>query len=126
MMHSKLKVLIVEDSTLILERMNSLLSEMECISEILRSENGIHALSLVEESRPDIILLDINPPGKSGISILKEIKSKMDTKVIMLTNYSDKYYRKLCFDMGADHFLDKSTEFDRIPDLIHEIYLSAS
>jgi len=125
-MSSKLKILIVEDSSLILERVNSLLHEMDCISEVFSSENGIKAVEMVEECNPDLVLLDINLPGKSGISILQEIKSRLNTKVVMLTNYSDSYYRTLCDEIGADHFLDKSTEFEQIPEIIKELCLKTS
>jgi two-component system chemotaxis response regulator CheY len=119
-----LRILIVEDSALILERMDNMLSELDCISEVLKSENGIDALTSVYEKKPDVILLDINLPGKSGISILKEIKSQSLVKVVMLTNYSDQYYRTLCAELGADHFLDKSTEFEKIPALLKSIHTS--
>jgi two-component system chemotaxis response regulator CheY len=117
-----LKILIVEDSTLILERMNGLLSELSCISHIDKSGNGFDALTLVTQKNHDVILLDINLPGKSGLSVLKEIKNNSKATVVMLTNYSDEYYRSLCAELGADHFLDKSTEFEKIPALLETIY----
>ena len=120
-----LKVLIVEDSTIIRERVNILLSELACISKIENSADGIEALNMVSEKSPDVILLDINLPGKSGLSVLKEIKSLSKATVVMLTNYSDEYYRTLCSRLGADHFLDKSTEFEKIPNLISTIYNKA-
>jgi two-component system chemotaxis response regulator CheY len=123
---SGLKILIVEDSALILERMNSILRELDCISEIVDSGNGNDAISVMNATNPDVVLLDINLPGKSGISILKEIKSQSTAKVVMLTNYSDQFYRNLCSELGADHFLDKSTEFEKIPSLLNEIYISKS
>jgi DNA-binding NarL/FixJ family response regulator len=117
-----LNVLIVEDSILIRDRMNILLSELPCISTIENSGDGIEALNMVNEKNPDVVLLDINLPGKSGLSVLKEIKSQSKATVVMLTNYSDEYYRTLCSRLGADHFLDKSTEFEKIPNLISTIH----
>jgi DNA-binding NarL/FixJ family response regulator len=43
------------------------------------------------------------------------------TIVIMLTNKSGAYYRKLCKTMGADHFLDKSTDFEMVPYIIRNM-----
>jgi DNA-binding NarL/FixJ family response regulator len=120
-----LKILIVEDSIIIRDRMNIILSELNCIAHIVNSGDGNEALNLIQEKNPDVILLDINLPGKSGISILKEIKQQSKAKVVMLTNYSDEYYRSLCAKLGADHFLDKSTEFEKIPSLLATIYKEA-
>ncbi len=102
--------------------MNMILSELTCIAVIENSDNGIEALNMILRDCPDVILLDINLPGKSGLSILKEIKTQSQAKVIMLTNYSDEYYRSLCSRLGADHFLDKSTEFEKIPSLLTNIF----
>lgn len=126
MLNRGLKILIVEDSTLILERMDNLISELECISNVSKSVNGSDVIQIVNEQNPDVILLDINLPGRSGLSILKEIKSTTKTMVVMLTNYSDQYYRTLCTQLGADHFLDKSTEFEKIPELLRSIHSTFS
>jgi DNA-binding NarL/FixJ family response regulator len=115
MLKDGLKILIVEDSILIRDKVIMILSELNCISIIVNSGNGIEAMNLVQEQNPDVILLDINLPGKSGLSILKEIKQQSNATVVMLTNYSDEYYRSLCSRLGADHFLDKSIEFEKIP-----------
>jgi DNA-binding NarL/FixJ family response regulator len=117
-----LSILIVEDSNLIFQRMKLLLSELDCISRIIQSADGFEALTALKELKPDVVLLDINLPGKSGISILKEIKSSSEIKVVMLSNYSDDYYRTLCASLGADHFLDKSTEFDQIATVLEKIH----
>jgi DNA-binding NarL/FixJ family response regulator len=123
MRQNGLKVLIVEDSPLILERMTSILSDLDCISELQNSCNGLDVIDKVAQQQPDVLLLDINLPGKSGLSILKEIKrNKYSTTVVMLTNYSDQYYRNLCADLGAEYFLDKSTEFEKIPLLLSNIF----
>jgi two-component system chemotaxis response regulator CheY len=106
--------------------MDSLLSELDCIDQVSSTGNGFDALGLMNEINPDVVLLDINLPGKSGISVLKEIKQSSSAKVVMLTNYSDSYYRTLCSSLGADHFLDKSTEFEMIPTILAEISQSAS
>jgi DNA-binding NarL/FixJ family response regulator len=124
-MTSGLKILIVEDSILIRDRMNIILSELSCISGIENSGDGIEALNMVQVNNPDVVLLDINLPGKSGLSVLKEIKLQSSATVVMLTNYSDEYYRSLCSRLGADHFLDKSTEFEKIPSILSTIYSKA-
>ena len=115
-----LKILIVEDSLLIVKRLWSLLSDMEGIATLAHAKDGNEAILLAKEINPDVIILDIKIPGKSGVEVLPELKQKSYAKVIMLTNYSDVYYKNLCLKLGAEYFLDKSNEFEKI----YEILLS--
>jgi len=117
----KLKVLIVEDSEVVTKRLRSLLKEMPEVSIVGEAMNGIEALAIHNVMHPDVVLLDIKLPGMNGVEILKEIKQlNSNTKVMMLTNYSDLHHRKRCKEAGADYFFDKSIEFEKVPDtLIH-------
>ena len=73
----------------------------------------------VERLRPDTVLLDIRMPGNSGIALLKNIKAHYpEMTVIMLTNFDDPLYRGQCRRLGADHFLNKTLEFDKIVDTV--------
>lgn len=115
-----LKILIVEDSLLIVKRLWSLLSDMEGVATLAHAKDGNEAILLAKEINPDVIILDIKIPGKSVVEVLPELKLKSYAKVIMLTNYSDVYYKNLCLKLGAEYFLDKSNEFEKI----YEILLS--
>jgi two-component system chemotaxis response regulator CheY len=101
------------------ERMIGLLDEVTNIGYINVASDYEEASRLFEEERPDVVLLDINLPGKNGIEILKKIKQPgNDSRVIMITNHADEYYRQQCKEHGADHFLDKSNDFARVPAII--------
>lgn len=69
--------------------------------------------------RPDTVIVDIRMPGSSGIELLKQIKARYpEMKVIMLTNCDYSTYRRQCRQLGADHFLNKTLEFEKILDTI--------
>lgn len=73
----------------------------------------------MEEQYPDMILLDIHLPDRSGIEFLEQIlNTHPQIKVIMVTNKASQYYRELCLGLGAHHFIDKSKEFEMIPSII--------
>ncbi len=116
-----LKILIVEDSLLIVKRLWTLLSDMEGVSTIAHAKDANEAILLAMELNPDVIILDIKIPGKSGVEVLPELKTKSYAKVIMLTNYSDAYYKNLCMKLGAEYFLDKSNEFEKINEILMSI-----
>jgi DNA-binding NarL/FixJ family response regulator len=117
---AKKKILIVDDSHLIIERLWEMLKESENIDIIHYAHNFEEALDALLQTTPDVILLDINLPGINGLELLKIVKEKYPgIIVIMLTNQANYYYRQLCEKLGADYFIDKSKEFDKIQEIIN-------
>ena len=112
-------VLIVDDSMLILERMMLMLAEIRNIQFVVHAGSYDEAIELLQGVTPDLALLDINLPDKSGIELLRTIKDKFrDVIVFMITNHANDYYRKQCKTLGADYFFDKSKDFNLIPEVI--------
>ncbi|HWR33200.1 MAG TPA: response regulator transcription factor [Chitinophagaceae bacterium] len=115
-------ILIVDDNKKFIDRVVALLREYGSKKNIIAAGDYGEAVKLIAKEKPVIVLLDINMPGKSGIEVLRYIKGEgWYCKVIMVSNHSNESYRKLCFEAGADHFLDKSREFGKIPELIEEM-----
>jgi DNA-binding NarL/FixJ family response regulator len=122
MKDGRLIVLVVEDSLMIIERIFSLLEESDNIKLVVHAANYAESIKMVNEVNADVVLLDINLPDKSGIELLQEIKSSHpDMKVVMLTNHASQNYKEICMHMGADYFLDKSIDFEKIPDVIRTL-----
>ena len=120
-----IKVFIADDSSVIRDRLNALLSDLPGVEVIGEAGDAEETLKGIQELNPDVVILDIRMPGGNGIGVLKKIKKNDSCPVvIMLTNYPYLQYRKKCTDLGADYFFDKSTEFERIIEvfnkLIHE------
>lgn len=118
----KLTVLLVDDSTVLLEKMEEVLSEVPCIRELQTALNGLEAIEMINIINPDVVLLDINLPGITGIEVLKYIKQYHPfVKVMMVTNHAKDEYRLACSKIGAEYFVDKTTEYENIPLLLEEI-----
>ncbi len=101
------------------DRMIGLLVEAKSVENIIVASDYDEARKLLSQENPDIVLLDINLPGKNGIELLKLIRHhNADCEVIMITNHADDYYRQQCFDLGAKYFLDKSNDFAQVPGII--------
>lgn len=117
-----MKVIIVENSSIIVKRLHSILSDIEFIDSVGHANDGEEALMLNHILEPDVILLDIRIPKLDGIEVLRRVKSEnKNTKVIVLTNYPEPRYRKSCSDLGAEFFFDKSSEFDLLEDAIRSL-----
>jgi DNA-binding NarL/FixJ family response regulator len=119
----KLKVLVVDDSAVIGNRLRNFLSELEYVQFSGHAENYDDAIIFTDALNPHAILLDISLAAKSGIDVLKHVKKDYPSiKVIMFTNQSNAHYRKLCSELGADYFLDKSSEFESLTGILEKIY----
>lgn len=117
-----MKVLVVDDSRIIRDRLVNLLSLIEGVEEVAQAENAQNAISTYRTFRPEVLILDIRMHGTNGIDVLKQVKrEKHPPKVIMLTNFPYPQYKQKCMEEGADFFLDKSTEFYEITEIIKDM-----
>ena len=124
-----MKVVIVDDSPLIVSRIRQQLSSMPAIEIAGIATNISSAIQVVECSQPDVVILDIylkdDAPSSSGITLLAMLRQSYEhLHIIMLTNLSDETYHNKCLELGANFFLDKSSDFERIPELLLQIQYS--
>lgn len=118
-MKSKTDILIVDDSALIVEKIKELLEDTAGIAAIKSCGTYAEAIALLLHFTPAVVLLDINLPDESGIALLTYIKASFPkTVVIMVTNQSEEYYKNLCLQLGADGFIDKSKDFEKISEMV--------
>jgi DNA-binding NarL/FixJ family response regulator len=124
-----IKLLIADDSSLLQGYLMDTVRRFQEIRIVGHAEDVPHAVESVAKLKPDVVILDIQMPGGSGIDVLETIKkSKPSPIVIMFTNYPYPQYRKKCLAAGADFFFDKSLEFDALTDTLKNliVYLGYS
>lgn len=106
-----LKVLLVDDEPLLLERLTGLLSWKQHGYELLPAAiNGRQALRQMEENQPDIIIADVEMPVMNGLELCSAVKKKWGAaiKVIILTAYSDFQYMQESIGLGVDRYILKN------------------
>ena len=117
-----MKVLIVDDSKIVCEGLQQMLINIAGVEVVGQANDAQDAITAISEYEPDVVILDIRLPGKSGIEVLKDIRDKkLPIRVIMLTNYPYPQYRKKCEELGTDYFFDKVTEIEEIPKVIEAL-----
>lgn len=122
-MMNSYKILIVDDSALVVDRLFENLHEMKCVDKLFSAHSYPEAVNQIIQQPPHFVLLDIQLPGKNGIELLSFIKQNYPNIVtIMLTNMVSDYYKDLCNNIGADYFIDKSSEFEKIPGIIETYF----
>jgi two-component system response regulator DevR len=116
------RVYLVDDAELVRKRLVDMLTEIEDVEIIGQTGDPEEAEAEIRRLSPDLVVLDIKLPGKNGIEVLRDIRKNVPTPlVIMLTNYPYAQYRRECTDAGADYFLHKATEFDKINEILSRL-----
>ncbi|MBC3870388.1 response regulator [Undibacterium oligocarboniphilum] len=111
---------IVEDSVLIQNRLIRFVEEIPGMYVVGVSGDVDSAYNGVINSETDAIILDLQLGTGNGLQLLKEIKQhKPEIKIVILTNHSTEDNRLHALRAGADDFLDKSTDFEQIQNILH-------
>ena len=114
-----LRVVIADDSPAIRDSLSSLISRLPDVEVVGFAATGLEAVDLVQRLVPDIITLDIRMPEMNGISVLEALKKKqLETTVIILTGLAELEYRRKCTELGAKFFFHKSSEFEKVIEVL--------
>ncbi len=114
-----IRVLLVEDQTLVGEGLEMLLNLAEDIRVSSRAANGIEALQQVEQDPPDLLLLDVRMPKMSGIEVLREMKTRsFAVPTILLTTFDDDQALLEGIRLGAKGYLLKDVSLAKLTDAI--------
>lgn len=89
------------------------------INELRYAANGIEALSICREFKPDIILADVRMPGMDGVTLCRHLREFLPyCQIIFLSGYSDKEYLKAAIDLGAVSYVEKPTVIRDVEDAV--------
>ncbi len=126
-----MKILIVDDHAVVRQGIKQIISVMEGPVEIGEAGNGSDAVRMLRAGAWDMVLLDINLPGKNGIEMLKQIKGEWKKlPVLMLSMYSEDQYALRAIRSGAAGYMTKETAPDELLNAINKVmrggrYISA-
>ena len=117
-----MRVLIADDSKLLVDRLVEALTQVNGIEIVGRAETGAEASKAIRRLKPDVVILDICMPDGTGIDVLDEMQNdQLMPLVIVLTNYSHSFYSKRCLQKGAKFFFDKSNEFEKVGEVLRSL-----
>lgn len=108
------RVYIADPSAAVTER---LAASLDGVAQVAgRATNARDALDGIRNSNPHIVVLDI---AIDGVALLRQIKSHQPSAiVVVLTHSAEETSRKICLRHGADYFLDKIHEFDKVREIV--------
>jgi len=113
-----MRVLITEDSPAIRERLWEMLNRIPCVELVGQVDRDAEVVRNIYTLRPDVVILSF-ALAKDNLDVLRQIRMQsLRVRVIVMTNNVHSLYRKLCIDLGADHFLDKSRDIGKLSGLL--------
>jgi len=105
----ELRVVVADDSELVRELLQQALSHVHGLKLVGLAECGADAVTMTADFKPDILILDIAMPHKDGIEVLREIRRRNQSlMIVMFTADPSVILRDACLEGGADYYLDKS------------------
>ena len=122
-MHShSLRVLLVEDSTLLALRISEMIRRLPDVDLIDTVDTESEALHRVSASAPDVVILDLHLRVGSGFGVLRALAraGRPRPKIIVLTGFDLPEYRNQAAVFGVEAFLNKSRDYHRLPTLLSD------
>lgn len=120
----EIRVLVVEDDPETRMLTEALLSGRKGVCLCALAKDGLEGLELVEQTRPDIVLLDLILPGMDGLDFLRTLRRRNERPaVVVASQASEPTVIRLAFQLGASYYLIKPLNFDSLPDLFHSLCL---
>lgn len=117
-----IKVVLVDDSSLVRLRLAALLSSLDGVAITGQAENITIGRLLLEQQNPDVLILDINFPGENGLTLLKFARLRdKSLKIIMLSSNNHPKLREKCAELGANFYFHKPTEIENAFDVCREL-----
>jgi DNA-binding NarL/FixJ family response regulator len=119
---TNLKVLICDDHELIREGLKRILLDTGNADRVGEVSDATETLAAVRRERWDIVILDLKLGGRSGLEVLKEIKSEFPLlPVLILSMYSEEQYALRVIRAGANGYLNKNSATKVLVDAIHQV-----
>ena len=120
---NKIRVLIVDDHTLVRDGIRALLSLVADVEVVGEAANGKEALERVKELLPDVVLMDLAMPIMGGLEATRRIRKEFPrTKVVAITQYDDSEYVIPVIEAGASGFVTKMVAFSDLASAIQAAY----
>ncbi|PYZ95522.1 DNA-binding response regulator [Alteribacter lacisalsi] len=115
-------IMIVDDHTVLRDGLKTIFSMEKDFNVISEAESGEEALKILEKVQPEIVIMDINLPGKNGVDVTAEVKERWpDIKILVLTMYKHDEYFMSAITKGAEGYLLKDAPSEEVVDAVRSL-----
>ncbi len=114
-----MKVFLVEDSPILRERLEKMLSAIPGAQTVGHAPTAREAIAGIESAKPDVVVLDIQLEEGTGFDVMRAVRAVApQVRFYVLTNFAHEGYRRMAEKLGARGFFDKSREFGALRDAL--------
>jgi two-component system response regulator DesR len=118
-----IRVILAEDQTMLRGALTALLDLEPDIKVIAQAANGREALTLIRQQNPDVVVTDIEMPGRSGLELAADLKlAESKARVIILTTFARPGYLRRALDAGARGYLLKERPASELAEAIRRVH----
>jgi len=109
-----MKILAADDQRMILKAIENHLENSQY--ELITATDGLEAIELFESEKPDLLILDIDMPIKSGFDVIHYVRHeyKSDTPIVVMTSAHDEITLAKAYTLGADDFIEKPVGINKL------------
>lgn len=119
----KIRIIMADDHPIFRSGLRQIIEEDDNILILGEADNGLSAAGLIKELNPDIALLDIDMPGKTGLEILRDLKDYKDKpKVIFLSVFADEDIYDEAMELGISGYVLKDSAINDIIECIYKVF----
>ncbi len=117
-----LRVLLVEDSKVLTERLTEAIRQISDVELVGTADSEAGAVAAVNRESVDVLILDLHLRQGTGFGVMRALSSSaLKPRIIVLTNYDLPEYKSAAIALGASHFLDKARDYGRLPEVLREM-----
>ncbi|MBN1679654.1 MAG: protein kinase [Anaerolineae bacterium] len=117
-----IRVVLADDHRILRTSLAMYLNDNAAIDVVGQADNGGQALTIVAQEQPDVLLLDLNMPNRSGLDILPELRSSWpDVRVLVLTGRDEDSYIMRALRAGAHGYILKTTNEEDLVRAVHDV-----
>lgn len=110
-----IRILLADDHTIVLQGLSRFLQEQEGMEVVGQARDGLAAVAMARELKPDVVIMDISMPGMSGIEATRQIRQENPhVEVIGLSMHAAKRYVQEMCKAGARGYLLKDCDFEEL------------
>lgn len=120
---SELRVVIADDHTVVRQGIRGVLEEVEGLEVVAEAGDGDEALAMVLELEPDVVVLDVTMPGRTGLEVTRELRERaLDVRILVLSMHDDPEYVLQAVRAGADGYVLKDVAPSELRDAVRAVH----
>jgi DNA-binding NarL/FixJ family response regulator len=118
-----IRVLLADDHAVVRKGIREFLTEPGDIEVVAEAADGNEAIALLEQAKPDVAVLDIQMPGRSGIEVCRHVRAqRWPIGILILTAYDDDPYVLAVLQAGANGYVLKTADADDIIQAVRDVH----